>query len=86
VLFEVARIDAELKLGEFKKPEPWESDPMHYLSDSDLDAINSLLGAAMAAQCSCSISERDSGHKVGCWRPALQTAIDNMLLVKKPPA
>jgi hypothetical protein len=34
-----------------------------------------LVQAAQAAQCACSIKERDSGHLVGCWMPALSEAL-----------
>lgn len=34
-----------------------------------------LLAACKDAQCDCTIRERDSGHKVGCWFPAMQAAI-----------
>lgn len=33
-----------------------------------------VLDAAQLAQCGCSILERDSGHRVGCWMPALAEA------------
>ncbi len=34
-----------------------------------------LLEAAKQAQCGCSIAERESGHRVECWMPALLDAI-----------
>ena len=34
-----------------------------------------LVEAANNAQCECSVAERDSGHKVGCWMPQLQSAL-----------
>mgnify|MGYP001616827613 CR=1 FL=1 len=34
-----------------------------------------LLRAARQAQCACSIKERDSGHLLDCWMPALTAAI-----------
>jgi len=38
-------------------------------------SASDLLDAAEQAQCDCSPKERESGHKVGCWFPALQYAI-----------
>lgn len=38
-------------------------------------AAEALLEAAKAAQCDCTISQRDSGHAVGCWMPDLLEAI-----------
>lgn len=38
-------------------------------------AAPDLLEAAQAADCACSVRERDSGHRTGCWMPALQAAI-----------
>lgn len=32
-------------------------------------AAPSMLAALKSAQCDCSVRERDSGHKVGCWMP-----------------
>jgi hypothetical protein len=40
-----------------------------------LAAAPALLDAAEHAQCACSVRERDSGHLVGCWMPALLAAI-----------
>lgn len=37
--------------------------------------MGDLATAAAAAQCACSVAERDSGHLVGCWMPALSEAI-----------
>lgn len=34
-----------------------------------------LIRAADDAQCDCSVSQRDSGHKIGCWMPRLQSAL-----------
>lgn len=39
------------------------------------DAVNGLLEAAMQAECSCSLKERDSGHRLECWMPNLKAAI-----------
>jgi hypothetical protein len=38
-------------------------------------AAPDLLAALEAAQCSCSISERESGHITGCWMPDAIAAI-----------
>lgn len=38
-------------------------------------AAPDLLAAAKESKCGCSLRERDSGHKVGCWKPALDSAI-----------
>lgn len=35
-----------------------------------------LLEAAKQAHCDCTLSERASGHKVGCWMPDLSAAIN----------
>lgn len=35
-----------------------------------------LLETAKDAQCACTVRERDSGHLVGCWMPALTAVID----------
>mgnify|MGYP006908234730 CR=1 FL=1 len=40
------------------------------------EAIERLIAAADQAQCQCSITERESGHLVGCWMPALSDAIE----------
>lgn len=40
------------------------------------DALRSLADAASHADCACSVRERDSGHRVGCWMPTLREAID----------
>lgn len=39
-------------------------------------AAPDLLAAARHAQCECTDKQRDRGHVVGCWFPALQVAID----------
>lgn len=36
---------------------------------------DALREAFDSVQCDCSIRERDSGHKVDCWYPALEAAI-----------
>jgi len=36
---------------------------------------SALLAAAQRVDCACSPRERDSGHRIGCWMPALQEAI-----------
>jgi hypothetical protein len=38
--------------------------------------LTALLEVAKQAQCRCRVSERDSGHVVGCWMPALLEAIE----------
>lgn len=38
-------------------------------------AAPELLEASRTAQCACSVKERDSGHLVDCWMPALLAAI-----------
>lgn len=38
-------------------------------------AAPELLEAAKRSQCNCSPLDRDSGHQVGCWMPALANAI-----------
>lgn len=38
-------------------------------------AAPDLLAAIQSAQCDCSVPERDSGHKVGCWKPDADAAI-----------
>lgn len=38
-------------------------------------AAQDLLEAAQAADCSCSVFERASGHCTGCWMPGLLAAI-----------
>lgn len=40
-----------------------------------LVAAPDLLAACETAQCECSVEERESGHLVGCWMPAMQDAI-----------
>jgi enterochelin esterase-like enzyme len=37
--------------------------------------IKAIVEAAEKAQCGCSISQRDSGHAVDCWRPELDEAL-----------
>jgi hypothetical protein len=34
-----------------------------------------LLEASQLADCGCSLHERESGHRIGCWMPALSAAI-----------
>ena len=38
-------------------------------------AAPDLLRAAKDAQCACPLGERDLGHRVDCWMPALSSAI-----------
>lgn len=42
-------------------------------------AAPELLAACQSAQCSCSPAERESGHLVGCWFPAMQEAISKAI-------
>ncbi len=41
---------------------------------ADPDCIKRVVEVALSAQCGCSVAERDSGHLVGCWKPALDEA------------
>ena len=41
-----------------------------------MTAAPDLLAAAKQAQCECSLTERESGHRVGCWMPNLSAAIE----------
>jgi hypothetical protein len=43
-----------------------------------------VVEAAETAQCDCSISQRDSGHAVGCWMPALTEALSALPVADKP--
>ncbi len=38
-------------------------------------AIEALIEAADKSQCECTISQRESGHAVECWRPELDAAL-----------
>lgn len=38
-------------------------------------AAPELLEAAEQAECACSVRERNSGHRIGCWMPSLRAAI-----------
>lgn len=59
--------------------------PATFFTDDEIDLIvknlypdidvTALIAAAEDAQCDCSVKERHSGHKVGCWMPALSAAI-----------
>lgn len=42
-------------------------------------AAPDLYEAALKVQCYCCISERESGHKVDCWMPELEAAIQKAL-------
>lgn len=54
--------------------------PYHKL----LTRATALYDAAKYAQCTCSISERASGHKVECWMPDLSAAIGDFLVARGP--
>lgn len=41
-----------------------------------ITALPDLLKVCQVAQCDCTARERDSGHKSGCWFPAMQTALE----------
>lgn len=45
------------------------------LSPEFVRAMAEALIEAEGAQCACSLRERDSGHLIGCWRPALNDAL-----------
>lgn len=38
-------------------------------------AVDDLIRAASAAECGCSLAERESGHRIGCWMPDLRAAL-----------
>lgn len=38
-------------------------------------AVAELIEAAGQAECGCSLRERESGHRVGCWMPDLTAAL-----------
>ena len=41
-----------------------------------LAAVAELVAAASHVECACSVRERDSGHRVGCFMPDLSAALD----------
>ena len=42
------------------------------------DMNDRLIGALGMAQCECTVLERDSGHKVGCWRPDVDALLESL--------
>lgn len=40
-----------------------------------IDDLRYVAEAAKHANCDCSIAQRESGHMIGCWFPALEAAL-----------
>lgn len=55
----------------------------HLDDQGSTSEMSELIDAIQKVDCACSVAERDSGHKIGCFMPEVQPVIDKYKITIK---